>query len=357
MIGGVEFVGDQPKGSAQPAAFYGLGRAVKTRHVYFDEFLPSIFGIVAPTWLPDNMRYSWGWFDSMLAAWRSVGFTRVTVVLSARHTVFCKPSDGPAPSSVAGYAPKDDRGWAELTRFARAFVARYRGVVEIVQAESEQQVRFWWADELEAHMRWHRILYRAVLELGGGSMRCFLGGHTFNGLLNNDPSDSEIERMIAALPEPRQSEIRRAIAFGEDELETGEFHGIDYHSYGTAREIEFAIAHTLDKVPGSWTGEFHVGDCLPGEPVLADPNLWNDGQPDLYLGLLRGDPDVFAELERRQVAVMSDKLGVMHEQAVDRFHVGPTRDWPFTTGMPWQGLTRATGSLRPVCDVLRGVSW
>jgi hypothetical protein len=71
--------------------------------------------------------------------------------------------------------------------------------------------------------------------------------------------------------------------------------------------------------------------------------------------LLRREAAAYAELERRQCAVTAAKIEAARAAGCSAIHLGPTYDWQLVgpTPYPWQGLTRQSGTPRPVCDVVR----
>lgn len=359
MKRGIEF-GNDPAGSAriQPGVMAGVATAVKLASWRWSLFLPSFFGFTAPSWLSDSFRYAWSWADAQLDAWTKAGYSHITVVLNCSHPVFCAPTylapGSSKPSSVASMPPKNAAAWAELDRWVRALLRRYRGRIAIVECESEWQNPYWWAGGLDDYLTWLRLLRRAIREVAPEVKLC-LGGHTLNGLVDDSPDSATIEARIAALPEPLRSTMRRAIDIGSRALATGEFDCVEYHSLSSPSGIAPALALTRSCLPADWAGEIWIGDAFPGVPVNPDPFTWVPGQPDITSGLAIGDPHAIATLEQRQVYTTRAKIQEAEKAGCAGIHFGPLYDWQLVSAVnafPWQGLTRPDGTLRPVCLII-----
>lgn len=353
--------GNDPAGAPRiaPNLMAGISDTVKIASWRWSLFLPSFFGFVAPSWLSDSFRYAWSWADTQLSAWEAAGYRYITVVLNCSHPVFCAPTylapGTTRPSSVASMPPKSAAAWAELDRWVRALLRRYRGRIAIVECESEWQNPYWWAGSLDDYLTWLRLLRRAIRDICPEVKLC-LGGHTLNGLVDDAPDSATIEARIASLPEPLRSTMRRAIDIGTKALATGEFDVVEYHSLGQASGIVPAIELTRACLPPAWTGEIWIGDALPGTPVNPDPFTWSQGQPDIVTDLALNDPAAVATLEARQVTTTLAKIQAAYEAGCAGIHFGPLYDWQLlqsATALPWQGLTRSNGTLRPVCGVIR----
>lgn len=360
MKKGVEYGNDPAEGTPiSPTLFAGISETAKLASWRWSGFLPSLFGFVAPSWFNDSFRYAWSRYDGQLNAWEAAGYRHITVVLNCSHPVFCAPTylapGASRPSSVASMPPKNATAWAELDRWVRALLRRYRGRIAIVECESEWQNPYWWAGSLDDYLAWLRLLRRAIQDVSPEVKLC-LGGHTLNGLVDDAPDSVTIEARIASLPEPLRSTMRRAIDIGTKALGTGEFDVVEYHSLGQPSGIVPAIELTRACLPPNWTGEIWIGDALPGVPVNPDPFTWTQGQPDIARALSINDPVAIATLEQRQISTTRAKIQAALEAGCAGIHFGPLYDWQTlqpTTALPWQGLTRPDGTLRPVCAVIR----
>lgn len=356
MIVGIEYAHDVALASPPPiAAFRGLGSAAKIGFIRWQDVEPWAF----PSWWPDSLiPRTWGVIDKAVAELRAAGFTRITLDLHAIHSGYCAPTytapQGYPASSVASSPPKDEDAWKGWQRFCRALCPRLASLgIEIVNFIPEWQSPYWFAGRYEDWRRLNSILRHSAIR-----SRLSVGmGFTAGGLLDDDPSDAALNARIDALPKPFDAVTRRAWDMLNDALDEGDFDVIDVHSLSAPSGIEPAVRRVRERLSMGWR-EIHVGDCIPGEPIVPSVTTGVPGIPGLVPRLLNVDRAAFAEVERRQVETMTAKLAAMRRAGVDRCHVGPLADWPTWIGfalnpLAWQGLTRPDGSLRPVCDVLR----
>lgn len=357
LLVGVEF-GNDPAGAPRvpPSRFAGVARAVKIANVRWGDCEPILW----PSWWPESWRYSHGWIVTQLDDWRRAGFDRLTVVLKCWHRDLTAPTYTPPAGFSSGYTgiasapPRDESAWKALDRWARRWLRDVRGRVQVVECESEWQSPAWWLGGFDEYMRWLRLLRAAVRDVSPEVKVC-LGGHSLDGLLDDDPDDDEINARILSLPEPQRSVMARALDLGRRALATGEFDQVDIHSLGDPAGIEPNVRRVRELLPAGWAGEVTIGDAFPCRPLVPSPGQWLPGVAELVGPLVRREPWAVVALEELQTLDTVAKIAAAQRAGCSAIHFGPLYDWNLSqpTPYPWQGLTRPDGSLRPVCETIR----
>ena len=351
---GLEF-GNDPAGNPRipPATFAGISRSVKIANVRWQDCEP----IAWPSWWPFP-RYRFDWLIRQLDGWRAAGFDHVTLVLKCAHASYTAATYTPPPGFASGFVgiasapPKDAAAWNALDRWARALVRAVRGRVQVIECESEWQSPAWWMGTFGDYMAWLSRLRDAIFREAPEIKLC-LGGHSLDGLLDDDPDDDTFNARIVALPGPQRSVMARALDMGRAALATGAFDVVDIHSLGAASGIAPNVRRVRECLPSWWLGEITIGDAFPGEPVCPSPTQGFSGDPELMARLLRREAAAYADLERRQCAVTAAKIEAARAAGCSQVNFGPLYDWGAANPYNWQGLTRPDGTPRPVCDVIR----
>ena len=350
---GIEY-GNDPAGATRipPATLAGISRSVKIANVRWADCEP----VAWPSWWPFP-RYSFGWLKKQLDAWRAAGFDYVTLVVKCAHPSYTAATYTPPPGFASGFLgiasapPKNEDAWNALDRWAHALVRAVRGRVQVIECESEWQSPAWWLGGLDEYMRWLGVLDSAIYAEAPEIKLC-LGGHSLDGMIDDDPDDDTFNARILALPEPQRSVMARALEMGRTALASGAFDLVDIHSLGAASGIAPNVRRVREILPKWWDGEITIGDAFPGEPVCPSPLQGFPGDGELMARLLRRESAAYGELERRQRVVTAAKIEAAQAAGCSSIHFGPTYDW-WPSPYPWQGLTRADGTPRPVCDVVR----
>ena len=147
--------------------------------------------------------------------------------------------------------------------------------------------------------------------------------------------------------------MARALEMGRAALATGAFDVVDIHSLGSSTGIAPNVRRVREALPAWWRGEITIGDAFPGEPVCPSPAQGFPGSVDLMVRLVRGEAGAYRDLEEIQQEVARFKIDEARRAGCSAINFGPLYDWPLPNPYPWQGLTRADGTPRPVCDVVR----
>ena len=351
---GIEY-GDDPSGNPRipPATFAGISRSVKIANVRWQDCEP----IVWPSWWPFP-RYRFDWLTRQIDGWRAAGFEHITMVVKCAHPSYTAATYTPPPGFASGFLgiasapPKNEDAWNALDRWAHALVRAVRGRVQVIECESEWQSPAWWLGGLDEYMRWLGVLDNAIRAAETEIDLC-LGGHSLDGLLDDDPDDDTFNARIMGLPEPQRTVMVRALDMGRKALATGDFDVVDIHSLGAASGIAPNVRRVREALPAWWRGEITIGDAFPGEPVCPSPAQGFPGDPDLMARILRREAAAYADLERRQCAVTAAKIEAAREAGCSQVNFGPLYDWGVANPYNWQGLTDAYGTLRAACDVVR----
>ncbi len=346
---GIEY-GNDPAGNPRvpPATFAGISRSVKIANVRWQDCEP----IAWPSWWPFP-RYRFDWLIKQLDGWRAAGFDHVTLVLKCAHASYTAATYTPPPGFTSGFLgiasapPKDAAAWNALDRWARALVRAVRGRVQVIECESEWQSPAWWLGGLDEYMRWLGVLDNAIRAEETEIDLC-LGGHSLDGLLDDDPDDDEFNAQVMGLPEPQRTVMVRALDMGRAALATGAFDVVDIHSLGSSTGIAPNVRRVRECLPAWWRGEITIGDAFPGEPVCPSPTQGFPGDPELMARLLRREEWAYAELEARQRVVTAAKIEAARASGCSQVNFGPFYDYGLP--YPWQGLTRPDGTLRPACQ-------
>ena len=350
---GIEY-GNDPAGATRvpPATFAGISRSVKIANIRWQDCEP----VVWPSWWPFP-RYRFDWLIKQLDGWRTAGFYHVTLVVKCAHASYTAATYTSPLGFASGFLgiasapPKNADAWNALDRWARALVRAVRGRVQVIECESEWQSPAWWLGGLDEYMRWLGVLDSAIYAEAPEIKLC-LGGHSLDGMIDDDPDDDTFNARILALPEPQRSVMARALEMGRTALASGAFDLVDIHSLGAASGIAPNVRRVREILPKWWDGEITIGDAFPGEPVCPSPLQGFPGDGELMARLLRRESAAYGELERRQRVVTAAKIEAAQAAGCSSIHFGPTYDW-WPSPYPWQGLTRADGTPRPVCDVVR----
>ena len=351
---GIEY-GNDPAGNPRvpPATFAGISRSVKIANVRWQDCEP----IAWPSWWPFP-RYRFDWLIKQLDGWRAAGFDHVTLVLKCAHASYTAATYTPPPGFTSGFLgiasapPKDAAAWNAIDRWARALVRAVRGRVQVIECESEWQSPAWWMGGVDEYLRVLDV-WRLAIRDEAPEIKLCLGGHSLDGLLDDDPDDDTFNARIMGLPEPQRTVMVRALDMGRAALALGAFDVVDIHSLGAASGIAPNVRRVRECLPAGWRGEITIGDAFPGEPVCPSPTQGFPGDPDLMARLLRREAAAYAELERRQCAVTAAKIEAARVAGCSQANFGPLYDWPLPNPYPWQGLTQPDGTPRPVCDVIR----
>ena len=351
---GLEF-GNDPAGATRvpPATFAGISRSVKIANIRWQDCEP----VVWPSWWPFP-RYRFDWLIKQLDGWRTAGFYHVTLVVKCAHASYTAATYTSPLGFASGFLgiasapPKNADAWNALDRWARALVRAVRGRVQVIECESEWQSPAWWLGGVDDYMRALDV-WRLAIRDEASEIKLCLGGHSLDGLLDDDPDDDTFNARIMGLPEPQRTVMVRALDMGRKALATGDFDVVDIHSLGAASGIAPNVRRVREALPAWWRGEITIGDAFPGEPVCPSPAQGFPGDPDLMARLLRRESAAFGELDRRQRVVTAAKIEAAREAGCSQVNFGPLYDWGVANPYNWQGLTDAYGTLRAACDVVR----
>jgi hypothetical protein len=222
-----------------------------------------------------------------------------------------------------------------------------------VALEIESEADWCWRGSVEEYLRLLSIAYDVTREF---NTRIVLAGINVAGLLVDDPSDDDIAARVLGLPEDDRDRVTRALAFYERTLREGKYHAAGFHSLHQVSAIAPTVKRMRALMPAG--REVWADDAFPCASLNFDSYGCNAPATRKVMearidALDRGDKGAHAELDAEKVETTHARLVAMADAGVERCYIGPIRDWPRTIGQPWTGLLDASGTPRPVCDVIR----
>lgn len=368
LITGIEYAIDsqvQATTSFKPAQCKDLSRYMKLGRITWQQIEPLAWD---PS-VPDDLRYNWPWLDAIINPWIAAGYTDLGVIFGCKHSLYCAPTYTPPAGIGTANASAPPKSAQALTMYGRAVLALLRRYPSIkwIEVESEWQSGFWWlgglTDTTSPQTYGYLTILRKVRQVvadAGLPVLVLLGGHTFNGLLDDNPDQATIDARLAALPEPKKTVLARALQIGMAALATGEYDAAEFHSLSGASGIGPAVAHTraaMNNDKPIW-----VGDSFPGERVVFDPTDWNepasqDAMTQNFLKLASNDSAAWTKFYADQVTVTRAKLAAATAAGCARIYLGPLFDWPILfTSFPYEGILNKDGSRRPVCATIQAAA-
>lgn len=381
---GIEYAGSafSPPARAESYRGYGL-KTAKLANVDWG----NVQTFARPWWCkwwgsgPGCEPYTWSAVDAQMMAWQAAGIVPRTVTIRAKGPLAAPTDPLPAGLGSAGQASAPPRDLTEWQRFVFALVERYDGDgiddapgwksrVEVWQVESEQQSRWWYQGSALDYLQQLAVAGDAIHAADAGAV-VQLGGINPGDLLDDRPSDAELDRRLNAKPEeggkpePWRSERLRAWRFMLDTIKRPDLFGsVDVHCWSSWTGCDELLRRTRELLKASG-GEFvpiDVGDVLSGPYVTYQPAFdWNPPLPPDRLNLrlaklLQGDPAETAAYRREQAVQTARKLAVaLGTEKVKRANVCCLEDWPLTSGVPFEGLTDASGAPRPALRVVQAI--
>ena len=366
VVVGLEYLGE---GGKPVTPFAGVSTAGKPLDFLWQEgqATPATAGV------PDSRRFFWPTFDQRIAACEAAGIRRLVVVLRCKHPnlLLSSPTIA-APAEVAGLAalqasapPVGEDSWAQFARWVGAVARRYRDRVVAYQIESEQTDPTHWLGTVDDYLRLFRVARAAILQADPGAL-VGLGGIGFGDALDDlegrpvPELEATLLERVGSLGEPWRSLYLRAIDFGRRCLGELEYDFAGLHALSAASAIDPAArllrAYMRDPAAALW-----IDDATSAPVCVYDPNGWNQpADPWSMLvelwRLMSNDRAAWARREAAQVEMIRAKIAAAIAAGCAWINFCFLGDWPpgsaFGT-LPYQGLRRPDGSLRPACDVIR----
>ena len=302
--------------------------------------------------LPGMRVYNWRPLDELILAWADARIDIDCIVVRCQHLLATRYPLAPLQSS----APKSERMWQAWGQFTGALAAHlldFSPVHVAIEIESEADWSF--RGSVEEYLRLLSIAYDSI-KAADWNAPVVLAGINVAGWLSDDPTDDEIGERVMALPEDDRARVTRALGFYERTLREGKYDAAGFHSLHQVAAIAPTVKRMRALMPAGravW-----ADDAFPAPSLVFDS--YGFGAPSdrkvmeaRINALDRGDSVALAELYTEQVETTHARLIEMADADVERCYFGPIRDWPRATGQPWQGLLDASGTPRPVCDVIR----
>lgn len=344
---GIEYVGDKlatyadGKTPIGPERLAGIARTAKARDIPWGS-LEAVPGMGVYNWRP---------LDELIDSWGFAGIEIDCIVVRCQHLLAMR--DPGAMLRLQSSPPKSERMWKAWGQFVGALCGHLWSRGNPVAIEIESEADWCFAGSVKEYLRLLSIAYDAA---AATRTTVVLAGINVAGWLSDDPSDDEIGERVMALPEDDRARVTRALGFYETTLREGQYDVAGFHSLHQVEAIGPTVKRMRALMPAGravW-----ADDAFPAPSLVFDS--YGFGAPadrkamEARINALdRGDSGALADLYAEQVETTHARLIEMADAGVERCYLGPIRDWPRGTGQPWQGLLDASGTPRPVCDVVR----
>lgn len=317
-----------------------------------------------PLEVSDDGRFYWKIADDLVKPWLLAG-VKLTVVVRCKHPQYCRPTI-PSPSLFASLQasapPKDETALKCFARLGAALARRFPGVAWKLDPEATDPTH-WLGSASDFVLTYQE--FRAAVLGADPTARVVLSAVNFGDRLD-DLTGASLDRIIAKLGERATSKAAQdSLAFGiamlgaatsDDVVSFNQLSGTNANPAGgvdPAARLLRAFAPAAREV---WMGDATGAPAAVFDPTLLfQPAPWREMTSTLA-ALKRGDPAAWARREADQAAMTAAKIEAVRAAGITRAHFCMTRDIgesPWTAAIAWQGLTRADGSLRPACEVIR----
>lgn len=345
---GIEYSGDtlatyaDGKTPIGPERLYGIARTAKARDITWGSFDP----------IPGLGRYNWTALDELMRAWAAAGVFIDCIVVRCQHLLAVR--EPLAMLQLQSSPPKNERMWTAWGAAIRALADRLHAFSPVhVALEIESEADWCWRGSVEEYLRLLSIAYDVTREF---NTTVVLAGINVAGLLVDDPSDDDIAARVLGLPDADRDRVTRSIAFYERTLREGHYTAAGFHSLHQPDAIGPTVKRMRALMPAAravW-----ADDAFPATSLNYDSYRFNAPAKRAVMearidALDRGDKGAHAELDAEKIETTHARLIAMADAGVECCYIGPIRDWSRAIGQPWMGLLDASGTPRPVCDVVR----